>query len=141
MSSCANNGQVNDAFDDWLNKTYGGLVKVKSTHGKLHDYLGMLFDFSVQGQVTVDMTKYIGSMVDECSVPFGKDNVAPTTAGENLLTINPDSPPLSRECREEFHTIVAKGLFVCRHARLDLHPTIAVLAHLCRAQLRTIGPS
>ena len=62
MLSCADAGQVNDVFDHWLNKTYGSLVKVKSTRGKTHDYLGMFFDFSIQGQVMVNMTKDIGIM-------------------------------------------------------------------------------
>ena len=75
----------------------------------------------------VNMTKYISSMVDECSVPFGKDNIAPTPAGENLLHIKTDSHLLSHECGEEIHMIVAKGLFVCRRVGPNLHPTLAVL--------------
>ena len=64
-------------------------------------------------------------MVDECS--FGKNDIAPTPAAENLMTIKADSLLLPRDQKEDFHMIVAKGLFVCCHARPDLHPTIAVL--------------
>ena len=35
---------VNGNFDEWLNKMCGGCGKVKSKHGKVHDYLGMTFD-------------------------------------------------------------------------------------------------
>ena len=80
MSSCEDNGKVNDEFELWLNKTYGALTKVKATRGKIHDYLGMLFDFSKPGEVTVEMTTYICNMVDECSVKFAKTDVAPTPA-------------------------------------------------------------
>jgi hypothetical protein len=38
--------KVNDDFEKWLNKTYGGYGKIKSVRGKVHDYLGMNFDFS-----------------------------------------------------------------------------------------------
>jgi hypothetical protein len=34
---------------------------------------------------------------------------------------------LSKEQAEDFHTCVAKGLFLCKRARPDIHPTIAVL--------------
>jgi hypothetical protein len=37
--------KVNDKFEVWLNKMYGAHGKVKTTRGKIHDYLGMVFDF------------------------------------------------------------------------------------------------
>ena len=36
---------ANDKFCDWLNKKYGNFGKVKANRGKIHDYLGMKFDF------------------------------------------------------------------------------------------------
>ena len=60
--------KVNDDFENWLNKTYGGYGKIKSVRGKLHDYLGMNFDFSKDGKVLIDMIEYIANMIDECSV-------------------------------------------------------------------------
>ena len=50
MSSCEDNGKVNDEFELWLNKTHGALTKVKATCGKIHDYLRMLFDLSKPGE-------------------------------------------------------------------------------------------
>ena len=38
--------KVNDKFEEWLNKMYGAHGKVKTARGKVHDYLGMVFDFS-----------------------------------------------------------------------------------------------
>ena len=40
--------KVNDEFAKWLNKMYGKHGAVKVNHGKVHDYLGMVFDFQNQ---------------------------------------------------------------------------------------------
>jgi hypothetical protein len=56
--------KVNDKFDAWLNKTYGSLGEVKTTRGPIHDYLGMIFDYSEKGIVKVDMCDYVKGMLD-----------------------------------------------------------------------------
>jgi len=83
-------------------------------------------DFTKPGTVVVDMTKYVHDMLDEFSVKFSPSEVAPTPALENLLVVQ-DSELLDKARKEEFHTFVAKGLFLCKRARPDIHPTIAVL--------------
>ena len=127
IGSCADQGQANTELENWLNNKYGSLGEVKVTRGDVHDYLGMRFDFSIKGQVTVDMTDYIANMIDECSVKFTIDDTTPTPAAGNLSIVKEDSPLLSQHHKEEFHTIVAQGLFVCCRVRPDLHPTNAVL--------------
>ena len=58
MSSHAK-AQVNSDFIDWLNMKYGQHAPIKATTGKIHKYLGMIFDFSVDGEVRIDMRDYI----------------------------------------------------------------------------------
>jgi hypothetical protein len=60
--------KVNDDFAKWLDGMYGKHGPVKVVRGKVHEYLGMRFDFLVKEQVAVDMIEYMGSIVDECSV-------------------------------------------------------------------------
>jgi hypothetical protein len=64
--------RVNDEFEDWLNKMYGTHGPVKSVRGKVHDYLGMKFDFSIDGKVVIGMIDYMESMVDEFSEKINK---------------------------------------------------------------------
>jgi hypothetical protein len=45
-----------------------------------------------------------------------------------LFKIDDKSPLLNKEKRELFHTFVAKGLFLCKRARPDIQPAIALLA-------------
>jgi hypothetical protein len=44
-------------FREWLSKKYE--VAVATHQGKVHNYLGMIFDFSVKGKAMVIMMEYI----------------------------------------------------------------------------------
>ena len=118
--------KVNDDFEVWLDKMYGSLGPVKGVRGKIHDYLGMIFDVSEPGKLILDMAKYMGKMVDDFSVKFDSNVTVSSPAAENLFHA-PTGAKLDKEKAEEFHTFVAKGLFACKRARPDIHPTIAVL--------------
>jgi hypothetical protein len=118
---------VNDKFDAWLNKTYGSLGEVKTTRGPIHDYLGMIFDYSEKGIVKIDMCDYVKGMLDDFPIKFDAKDTQPTPAADDLFDKGDESKLLSKEQAEDFHTCVAKGLFLCKRARPDIHPTIAVL--------------
>jgi hypothetical protein len=118
--------KVNDELEKWLNKMYGDHGLVTTTRGKVHDYLGMTFDFSETGKVKVDMINYMEAMVDDFSVKFTPNDIATSPASEDLFSAG-ESDALDEQRSEEYHTFVAKGLFACKRARPDIHPTIAVL--------------
>jgi hypothetical protein len=118
--------RVNDEFEKWLNKMYGTHGKVKSTRGKVHDYLGMTFDYSQDGKVVIDMSDYIIAMIEDFPYKLKPTDVAPTPAADDLFAAG-DSEKLNKEQQELFHTFVAKGLFACKRARPDLHTAIATL--------------
>ena len=117
--------KVNDDFAKWLDGMYGKHGPVKVVRGKVHEYLGMRFDFLVKEQVAVDMIEYMGSIVDECSVKI--TTRVPSPAADKLLNVDTDSKELPKLMAEEFHTIVAEGLFGCKRARPDIHMAIAFL--------------
>jgi hypothetical protein len=128
--------KVNDEFEQWLNKNYGTHGAVKTTRGKIHDYLGMTFDFTNEGKVIIDMKEYVQAMLDDFSVKFQKNEKAITPASENLFQEVKDDI-LSKEMAEEYHTFVAKALFLCKRARPDLHTTVAVLCTRVRQPTKT----
>jgi hypothetical protein len=86
----------------------------------------MTFDFSVTGKVMIDMIDYMESMVDDFSTEFKANETAPTPAAKDLFAEG-EGKDLEKQRAEEYHTFVAKGLFACKRARPDIHPTIAVL--------------
>ena len=119
--------KVVDGFIDWLEKMYGDdeLGHVTVTRGKHHEYLAMKLDSSKKGEVKIDMTKYVQEMLD--TFPETVSKGASTPANENLYKINERSPKLNKKRAEEFHTAVAKALFMSKRARPDIQPTNAFL--------------
>ena len=57
-------------FGEWLSKTYG--VSIATHRGKVHDYLGMIFDFSKKGKVMINMIKYLKNIINN----FPKEIIA-----------------------------------------------------------------
>jgi competence protein ComGC len=50
-------------FGEWLSRKYG--VAVVTHRGKVHNYLGMIFDFSAKGKVMVTMMEYIKNIIKD----------------------------------------------------------------------------
>ena len=80
MSSHVNR-KVNDIFLKWLNKKYGKYGAVKATRGKVHNYLGMTFDYSEKGKVKIDMVDYMAS-IDDVSSELKPTGTAETPAAD-----------------------------------------------------------
>ena len=103
------------------------LREVKTTRGPLPDYLGMTLDYSVPGQVSMDMSHYVEKMVKE----FPQENLKGASAAslwkENLSKVQHDSAPLEKEQAEIFHTMTMQGLFLFKCGHPDIAPAIAYL--------------
>ena len=118
--------RVNDDFEKWLQKKYGGFKPVVAVRGPKHDYLGMLFDFSEKGKVRIDMRKYVEEMIEEFPTKIKSTDLSQTPANEQLFDVG-NGKRLTKDKSEEFHTTVAKGLFLSKRARPDVQPTVAFL--------------
>src|SRR5210317_1889419 len=123
--------KVNDEFYEWMNSTYGSLKKVTCTRGKMHTYLGMTLDFSVKGKFKIRMDDYVDRMLEEFPVKFKDRETQETPAGTNLLEMGKGAK-IDPQRQEIFHSFVAKNLFLSKRARLDIAPTVAILASRVR---------
>ena len=128
--------KVNDEFYKWMDSTYGDLKAVTCTRGDVHTYLGMTLDFSKRGKVKIRMDDYVDRMLDEFPVTFRSDEVQETPASATLLEPGRGAN-LDPQRHETFHSFVAKSLFLSKRARLDIAPTVAILAS--RVQAPTQG--
>ena len=63
-------------------------------------------------------------MIDDFPIKINK--TAETPAADDLFSKG-DGELLDKDRAEQFHATVAKGLFLCKHARPDIHPTISIL--------------
>jgi hypothetical protein len=62
---------------------YGKHGKVTTACGQVHDCLGMESDYQKQGELKINMTKYIENMLNDFPVKLGKKDVAKTPARDN----------------------------------------------------------
>ena len=123
--------KVIDDFVEWCRKTYAadGITELKPSRGKVHDYLGMILDFSVKGKVVIQMKDYIKKMLREFPFPEQVNGLKKpsTPAAEFLFTVNDKAEKLSPKLAEIFHTTVAQALFLTKRARPDLQPSVPFL--------------
>ena len=87
----------------------------------------MTLNYSVPGQVLIDMSHYVKKMVKEFPQENLKGASVASPWNENLFRVQHDSVPLEKKQAKLFHTVTMQGLFLCKHGHLDITPAIAYL--------------
>jgi hypothetical protein len=91
-------------------------VAVATHRGKVHDYLGMIFDFLVKGKVMVTMMEYIKNIIKD--FPEEITGIKMSPAADHLFTVR--DPSLAKVLLEEqamaFHRAMAQLLFLSARA-------------------------
>jgi hypothetical protein len=127
LKSSHDDPKVNDKFDDWLHMKYGKHRKVVAHRGKIHDYLSMELHYrSEPGKVKIGMIDYVENMLRDFPEQLKDTDISKTPAGDDLFN-HGQGKKLEKERAEQYYTMVAKGLFLCKRARPDIQLTIAVL--------------
>jgi Reverse transcriptase (RNA-dependent DNA polymerase) len=104
--------------------------ELKVTQGKVHNYLGMVMDFSKPPYVIINQTGMIEDIVSKVTATghFNIPSTGPKSpAIEQLFESSADSPPLSDEHKATFHSVVAKFNFVTCRARPDMLTPLSYL--------------
>jgi hypothetical protein len=117
--------KVNDRILGLLNGKYGKEAPLTVTQGKIHEYLGMTIDYSIPGKVQITMIPYIQGMLDELPPKMAGESATP--AASHLFQVNEDAEKLDEPTAQLFHHNVAKLLFLCKHARPDIHTAVTFL--------------
>jgi hypothetical protein len=120
--------QVLKLFED----VYGSKdAPLTITRGKVHNYLGMTIDFSVDGKVDFTMIDSIRNMLHEIPADMGGE--ATTPAANHMFVVNEDGEKLDEETAQLFHHFMAKLLFLCKRARPDTQMAVAFLCTRVKA--------
>lgn len=98
--------------------------ETKMHTGKALDYIGMTFDFTIQGEVKVTMKNCIEDILRDCGVTVAKR----TPAASTLFDVRKDALKLSAVEAKYFHTYVAKLLYLAKRVRPECLTAIAFLA-------------
>jgi hypothetical protein len=112
-------------FGNWLSNTYG--VSVAAHRGKVHDYLGMVFDFSKEGRVVINMVEYIKNVITDFPEEITAIRTSP--GADHLFNVwdETDAKLLPEEQAMAFHHATAQLLFLSNRARRDIQPATAFL--------------
>jgi hypothetical protein len=117
------NGDDIKIFLRGLKDIYGN--NLAENVGKLHDYLGMEFDFSSEGEVKINMTKYIKKIIKDFPEEIlGKQA---TPAGDHLFKVREDGRKLDEEQANAFHHTVYQLLFAANRTRRDIQTAVSFL--------------
>ena len=118
-------GVVTDVLDQ-INEKYGKEAPITTTRGKHHDYLGMVIDYSTEGEVRFTMVDYIYEILEDLPPGFAKGEAA-TPAADHLFSVSDSGVLISSELAKLFHQITAKLLFLAKRARPDIQLPVAFL--------------
>jgi hypothetical protein len=119
-------------FGKWLSEKYG--VAVATHRGKVHNYLGMIFDFLPKGKVMVTMMEYTKNIIKVFLEEITGTKTSPAT--DHLFTVR-DPSFLAKVSPEEqamaFHRRTTQLLFLNARARRDIQPATAFLTTRVRS--------
>jgi hypothetical protein len=117
--------KVVDVIINLMNAEFGKEAPLTISRGKVHDYLGMKFDYSVEGEVTVDMIDYVKSVIAE--MPDEMIGTAATPAADHLFTISENPILLDKARSDTFHKMVMQLQYMSQRARPDLRTAVSFL--------------
>ena len=109
-----------------LNDEFGKEAPLTITQGKIHDYLGMVIDYTAPGKVKFTMRDFIQAVLDECLGELMKGGSA-TPAANHLFNVNSDCKKLEEEKASQFHHLTAKLLYLSKHTQPDLQTAVSFL--------------
>jgi len=117
---------VVDDFVLQMEDEFGQETPLNKSRGKIHDYLGMIFDFQSPGIVKVTMFDYVRMILHEAPKDMNGKVVNP--AAKHLFTVNGDNPKLLTGDRQEtFVRIVMQLLYLSQRAQPDIRTAVSFL--------------
>ncbi len=121
LITCVNQTYI-DKLTDLLILSYSD---IRAVSGKVIGYLGLSFDFSIEGQVMITAPGFMKDLLLSCRPPGSA--VSPAT--ERLFDVRTDAsmtPPSPADCIY-FHSTVAKLLYIAKRTRPDILVAVAFL--------------
>jgi hypothetical protein len=109
-----------------LKKEFGKVSDLTVTRGKIHNYLGIRFDFSTSGKVVMSMEDYISNLLEETPDDLIK-GMASSPASNHLFDVNPNCKKLASESAVLYHHLTAKLLYLSKRTRPDLLTAVSFL--------------
>jgi hypothetical protein len=121
MISCVNQRTIDSLLTHLRNKYPDGLTLHR---GPILSFLGMTFDFSATGEVSVTQAGFVNDLLSSSGV----DGTARSPAAENLFQTRDDGPEISEAMKDWFHSFSAKLLYLGKRSKPEILVAAAYLA-------------
>jgi hypothetical protein len=93
--------------------------------GMTHDYLGMTFDYAFEGEVCINMCKYLSKVIED--FPEEITGVSATPAADSLFKVREDGKKLNKKQADILYHTVYQLLFAANRARRDIQTAVSFL--------------
>ena len=117
-----------------LSERYGDITPLSISRGEIHNYLGMVFDYTTSHEVKNTMYQYIDGLLDNVPKLYWKGIGMETSASENLYGVQNSE---SKECemltddeREQYHSLTTQLIYISKRGRAD--PQTSIVFHCTR---------
>jgi hypothetical protein len=118
---------VVDGIIRTLEEEYGQDAPLNIRRGKIHDYLGMTFDYRKEGKVSISMKDYIAGIIE--LLPLRMRGCATTPAANHLFNVNEKQTNfLNEEDSDRFHRVTAQLMYLSQRARPDMRTAASFLS-------------
>ena len=109
-------GTDESILDDFFEKLTAELGELTIRRGRVHEYLGMLLDFSQSNVVHITIEKILRQLISEWKVSTNRN----TPARSDLFSVDESSTELPEERAKELHRGIAQLLYLSTHVRPDV---------------------
>ena len=110
-------------FTRYLSRIYGNKIVVH--RGKVHNYLGINFDFSKNGKIKIDTIPLLENIFESFPEDIGETATFPS--GDYLFKIRDESEAVyfPEEQAVAFHHTTAQLLYIAPRRRRDIQTTVS----------------
>ena len=109
-------GSSEKTLDDFFDKLTAELGELTIRRGRVHEYLGMLLNFSQPNVVHITIEKMIKQLISDWNVSKMRNSPAKS----DLFSINESSEALNEENSKQLHRGIAQLLYLGTHVRPDI---------------------
>jgi Reverse transcriptase (RNA-dependent DNA polymerase) len=115
------NESVIDSIIKQWNDIYPGVTEHR---GRKIEYLGMMFDFTVAGEVNITQNGFIDKLLNECNDMVGESD---TPHSADLFSINDKLGLMDSAKQELFHSRTQSLLYLAKRTRPDIQTSVGFL--------------
>ena len=109
--------EVVETIIQLLSNEFGKESELEISHGKVHNYLSMILDFTQPGELKVHMCDYINAITSEMPKTWSGPEVNGT-----------DPVKLDREKTEMFHHITMQLMYLSQCTHPDIRTAVSFLS-------------